>query len=196
MDNENKDEEKIPDINETSDTPRETAYYYSRERRLRHASAMVRAMNEGGGSQGRNILERLFVTRGNALFFGCIILIVFVLILTSRLHLRDRGLTLGANRLTVVISQEEGVNILSLHKTAPRRGEVYLGVVEIRVVPVLSDSENPSENQEVFLHRITFNPIERESFIFTLPFEGDDFFIRLIAGAEERAIRVQAKPSE
>ena len=195
METENKDENKIPDIDDSSSPPRETANYYSRERRLRHASPMVRAMNEGEGSQRRNILERLFVTRGNALFFGCIILIVFVLILTSRLHLRERGLTLGGNRLTVHITQEEGVKILNIHKTAPRRGEVYLGAVDIRVVPAGSDSL-PLENQPAFQHRIIFNPLDRELFLLTLPFEGDDFFIRLGAGNEERAIRVQSDPSD
>ena len=196
METENKDENKIPDIDDSSSPPRETANYYSRERRLKHASAMVRAMNEGGGFEKRNLLERLFVTRGNVLFFGCIILIVFVLILTSRLNLLDRGLTLGRNSLTVVITQEGGINILSIYKSAPRRGEVYFGAVDINVLPAVSDSENSLENPAVFQHRIVFNPLDRESFLVTLPFGGDDFFVRLRAGNEERAIRVQSNPSD
>ena len=113
-------------------------------------------------------------------------------IISNRPLLRNRGLTLGGNTLTLAIFHEEELAILSIIKNAPRRGEVYLGAVDISVSPAGSIVSSGSAALPVFNHRINFNPIETETFKLILPFEGSDFFVRLRAGDEERAFRVQA----
>ena len=174
---------------DNNETEKEPVFHYSRERRLSHASPSVRAIYEDGAPRKRGIFGFLFGSSGNALLFACIILIIFVLTLTSRLN-RSGGITLGGNNLTVSIIEEEGINILSIIKKAPSRGEVYLGAVDMLLSPAIKDTE-PLQD---FQHRITFNSVDSESYMVSIPFEGGDFFVLFKAGDEEKAIRVKHNP--
>ena len=179
-------DEKTPAENEIK---REPVNHYSRERRLSRASPMVRAMNEEGTPARRGLARILFGSTSNALLFGCIIMICVVIFLYSRPSQRPPGLVLGGNTLALAVEQEEGINILSIIKTAPGSGEVYLGPVEITVSPAL---QGAAEAPPAYNHWLTFNPADSEFFLVVLPFDDSAFFVRFRAGDYQLSARVEA----
>ena len=167
-----------------SDEKRDPVFYYSRERRLSRASETVRNMNKENKRRG---FLGLFGSKGNILIFICIVLIIAMAGLGRYIHRRNEGLNLEGNILSLSIVRQGEEMALGLLKTVPRSGEFYVGEVEILVSPAAAE---PNES-EVFVHLIFFNPVDSETFILPLPFDGDDFFVILRTGNEQRAIRLQ-----
>ena len=175
-------------IKETStDLTNEPVHHYSRESRLSHASPEVRAMNENHGNVKRGILASIFGSRPNAVLFACILLAFMAFIVFSRPPRETSGLILGNNTLHFEVLHEENINILAIRKISPQSGEMYIGPVDIIVRPGGEDQSSDL----IFSHRIFFNPIDSENFLLTLPFSGDDFFVGLNNGSEEKAIRLR-----
>ena len=164
-----------PDDNYEID--REPIYYYNREHRLSRASQSVRDHNEEGSGKAR-AKGGFFGSRSNSMVFITIILIIVGFGVISRLQQRERGFTLGGNKLTLLIFEEEGVYLLGIVKSAPLNGNAYTGAVDLAVSP-----EN-EETPPVFNHRIYFGPGESELFRITIPFSGRNFLVLLTNGEE------------
>ena len=173
----------------------EIVYYYSRERRLNHASPRVRALNDGTPNRP-SLSNSIFGTRGNIFLFVSIIIICAMFGLAFRSSGRGSETKLGKNTVTLRITREEGILILEIVKNSPKTGEAYTGEVDIAVSPVLPKSGENEINREypgVFTHRVFFHPVDTESFQSTLPFEENNFVVLLIAGDDHKAIRVNVK---
>jgi hypothetical protein len=129
--------------------------------------------------------------RANLMIFLSIIIIVAMLGISGRFFGQRGGFSLGGNSLAVSLSRESRLLALNLVKTAPKRGEVYLGEVDISVIPVGAD-----EALEPFSSRITFNPLESETYTIILPFgidEAESFFVSFRSAFEQKSLRISAQ---
>jgi len=126
------------------------------------------------------------------MFLSVVVISVFGLAISffTRETPPGSAMTLGRNSLTLVILRVEEVLVLGITKNAPDRGEFYIGDVDIAVSPAMQSEEE--ELQQVFTHRVLFRPLASETFYLSLPFEGDDFIVVLMAGDEQRSIRLRA----
>ena len=176
---------------------RDPVFYYSREHRLSRASQTVQAFNEGESARP-GLTKALFGTRGNLFLFGSILMICAMLVLTSRFSVGERRIKLGGNTVAITVSSEEGIFILDMVKNAPKKGEAYTGDVWFAVSPVMPKSQEGVE-PEVFTEYVTFFPIDYEVFRFPLPFanitesSSGAFFVILMAGNEQKTLRINAK---
>jgi hypothetical protein len=174
-------------------TDRETVFHYSREHRLSRASPEVRAMNDG---KNMTLGRAMFGPRANKLiFFAIVIICIFGLAINFFTIERSpaSSITFGGNRLSLAILSFEEALILAMVKNVPDRGEFYIGEVEIAVSPTMP-RQLEGEDREippVFSHRILFRPVDSETFHISLPFDGDDFFVLLRAGEEQRTMRLR-----
>ena len=167
-----------------SDNNRDPVFYYSRDRRLQRASQTVQDAYKQPKRRG---LIGLFGSRGNFMILICIILIIAMIGLGNFIVRRNDGPRLGGNILNLSIVSEEEVLLLGLLKRAPARGEIYIGDVDI----IVSPSGNALDEPEFFVHRVIFNPVEKETFFIALPFEGDDFFVILRTKDEQVAFSLK-----
>ena len=184
-------------IENDNNIDRDPIFYYSREHRLSRASQTVRDFNEGEPTRP-GLTKALFGTRGNIFLFGSILMICAMLVLTSRFSGGERRIKLGGNTVAITISREEGAFILDMVKNAPKNGEAYTGDVWFAVSPVMPKSKEGVQ-PEVFTDYATFFPLEYEVFRFPLPFvniaesSSDAFFIILMAGNEQKTLRINAR---
>lgn len=189
-------EKHLPEIEPDGTIEREPEFYYSRERRLGRASAEVRALNDGVPVRP-GLRNTFFAAKGNVMVFLSIIAICAMFGMVSRLSARgDSGLKLGGNTVNITITREEGALILGVNKTAPETGEVYTGDVDIAVSPVVpreKDGEGTGDLPPMFAHSVVFNPVNTEAFYVSLPFEGDDFFVIVRTGDEQKTMRLGVK---
>ena len=160
---------------------RDLVYYYSKERRE------ARRRPSAGGEKTVRIgpFKTTVGGRANFIFFFTLLLIIFMFSLGRRITANNQGLQLGGNTISMNIVKDEEMLVLNIIKTAPQRGEVYLGTVQVSVAPEGSSDLIPSFSQQ-----ITFNPVDVENFRIFLPFAGSDFFVTLMAGEEQRSIRL------
>ena len=165
-----------------SDDKREPGFYYSRERRIERASQEVKDIYRGDSRKG---FMRLFGSKGNLMIFLCILMIIAMSALGRYIVRRGEGISLGGNTISASLLLDGDDLFLAILKTAQRSGEIYIGEVEIIITPA---SQGDSEPYTV---RTLFSPIESESFLFLLPFDGNDFFIIMRTEFEQRAIRLQ-----
>ena len=181
----------MPDNDETQKEP---VFYYSRERRLSRASPAVRAMNEGKTTKQGFILN-LFGNKSNLVLLFTIIFICASFYLSVNFSKKNKDVKFGENTIVLALETKEESPILSLIKKTPKSGEFYTGNVEIAVTPVIPAVKEGQEQQtpSMFTHRVSFNPVETETYRFSLPFTGADFFVTLKSGKEEKTIRIKAK---
>ena len=189
MNDEGKSQIETEINNHSKEIKSDPVIHYSRERRLSHASPMVRSMNEDGLPARKGFAKILFGSSSNAIVFGCIIMICVVIFLYSRPLARAPDLILGGNILTLEVELDDGINYLLIDKNATVRGEVYLGPVEITVTPAISGSE---ETTPGYSNWLTFNPVDSEFFKIPLLYEASAFFVILKAGDNQLSVRVEA----
>lgn len=170
--------------------PSDTIYHYSRERRLRRASADVQALNEG------KLFPKtgFFSNKSHRLILFVVLFTLAAAGLSSRFvgeggGQQYQGMRLGGNALALAILPVEETLFLVIVKNTPETGEFFTGAVDIAVSPVAAAGDTP----EVFSQRIFFNLVESESFQISLPFEGTDFFVVLNTGEEQRALRLRVE---
>jgi len=180
---------RAPDDN----NQKETTYYYSRERRLSQASPTVQGMNDG---TRMTLGKAMFGSRGNRfLIISIVVISVFGMAIHQFTRERPPGttMTLAGNSLSLAIVSVEDVLILGIIKTAPERGEFFIGEVDIAISPVMPrvSAGEDQEEPQVFAHRILFRPVEYETFYISLPFGGEDFIVVLIAGDAQRSMRLR-----
>ena len=168
---------------------KDIVFHYSREHRMSRAPAAVRALNEEKYVRP-SLTKTLFGNKGNIVIFVSIILICLMYSISSRLNSRGTSVSLGANTLTLTVIREEGALGLSIRKTVPKSGEFYIGAVDIAVSPVVPKLEE-GETPQVFSHRFFFNLTDSESFMLSLPFEGDSFYVFLSTEYEQKVVRVR-----
>jgi len=188
--------EKQPDepIKNSDNIHRDTVFYYSRERRLSRASPAVQAFNEEPYVRS-NIFKTLTATRAHKLLLFSIVFIFIVSNLVMRSVGKEQGLKLGGNTLALNIHSVEETLILEMVKDAPKSGELYIGAVDIAVSPVMPKQKEGEAREDLplFSHRIFFNPVESEKFLFTLPFAGTDFFVILRTESENKSLRLKVR---
>jgi hypothetical protein len=168
---------------------RDIVFYYSRDHRLSRASRTVQDIYDGK-SNTTSLSKRLFGTKGNALMLVSILVVFAMLSAISRLNSSGSSVKLGDNTLNLTIIREGGVSGLSIKKNAPKSGEFYIGAVDISVSPVISQLSE-GEMPPVYGHRVFFNPTGTETFIISLPFEGDGFYVFLSTDDEQKVVRVR-----
>ena len=176
------------------DLDREPVYYYDREHRLNRASRRVRDFNTENSGQ-KSLPRRLFANKGNVFIFISILIICAMFAFNSRLSRQNTAVKIGGNSVSVVITIEEGVQILSLVKTALNKGNINSGELDIAVSPASSSSAE-IEDMLVFMHRVIFHPVESEIFRVSLPFDIDasngDFVVVLKTNDEIKSIKIKA----
>ena len=172
-------------------------FYYSRERRLERVSPELRAFNEEG-IERRRFLNRIFVTKKNSVFFIAILLLCVMVGMIFRLTGTDKNIGLGRNNLTVVITREDGVAIMEIVKNLPKKGEAYLGAVDIAVSPVMPKSKEGEvmELPPVFSHRIIFTPAVSESYIISLPFEENEVFVVFRTANDQKSQKLRVEKAK
>ena len=172
---------------------RDVIYHYSREHRLSRASRTVQDIYDGRANT-TSLSKRLFGTKGNALMLISILVVFAMLSALSRLNSSGSSVKLGDNTLNLSVVREGEAVGLIMEKTVPKNGEFYIGAVDISVSPVITQSkegEAAGENLQAFSHRVFFNPTNTESFFISLPFDGDDFYVLLSTGDEQKIVRVR-----
>ena len=182
---------------EDDETGKDIVFHYSREHRLSRAPAAVRAIYDENSSRA-SLSKKLFGSKGNVLILVSIILISLMYGISSRVgNSRRTSVTLGGNTVELSVFREGEVTGLKILKTVPKSGEFYIGALDISVSPVLQQTregkmtEETPEVMPVFSHRFYFNPADSESFIISLPFEGDDFYVFLSTEFEQKVVRVR-----
>ena len=194
----------FPEEKADDEIEREPVYYYNRERRLSRASRRVRDFNVERPTQ-RGLTKSIFGFKGNILILASILMICAMFAISSRFSGDGSTVKLGENSVTLNIIKEEGIQILSIEKKGPKKGEAYSGEVDIAVSPVMSNyNENVSiaspDNLNVFAHRIFFHPVEFEIFSFSMPFDvdvdGNEYYVVLKTNDEIKSIKISAVGSK
>ena len=145
--------------------------YYSREHRLQKASPVVRGIYDK--QKNGKPANSLFGHKGNIFLLISILVICFMYFLGTKITGRsDPAITLGNNRLTVAVTEEESVSLLSVKKTVPPKAYAYTGNVDLTVLP-----EQSGDGTRIMSHRIVFTLNQEEDFIVALPFEGNKFIV-------------------
>ena len=172
----NKSGEKLPTEKPKPEESQEIVYYYSREHRLSRASQAVRDMNDPSKNAKQGFLKSMTGNRANLLMLVSILIISAMIIIGNRSQgSTSAALNLGNNRVTVSIQDIDGILFLSVLKIIPQRTDVFGGYVFIYVFPV-----NPAPDDIDFEHSVFFDLEQSEqSFLVSLPFEGDNFVVML-----------------
>ena len=168
---------------------RDIIYYYSREHRLSRASRTVQDIYDGKANN-TSFSKRLFGTKGNALMLVSILVVFAMLSVISRLNSKGSSVKLGDNTVNLSIIREGEALGLSIQKTVPKNGEFYTGAVDIMVSPVVTQS-GEGETPPVFNHRVFFNPADTETYVISLPFDGNGFYVFLSTDVEQKVVRVK-----
>ena len=184
------DEKKI----EVDGVEKDIVFHYSREHRLSRAPAEVRAIYDENSNRA-SLSKKLFGSKGNVLILISIILMCLMYGISSRTgNSRRNSVTLGGNTVELSVFREGEAIGLKILKTVPKSGEFYIGAVDIAVSPVVPQSgegEMTEELPPVFSHRFFFNLADSESFMISLPFEGDSFYVFLSTEYEQKVVRVR-----
>jgi len=176
---------------ESKDLDRDPVYYYSRENRLKKASRRVREFNEETDNQ-RGGAAKFLGTKGNALMLVSILIICAMFITTSRYNKKGYTVNLAGNNFVLSIASEEGIYILELVKNTPKNGESFTGEITIAVSPVTSNL-NDQDEPRVFVHRVSLNEFNTETFQFALPFEEEEYYVILSTDAEFKSVKIKAR---
>jgi hypothetical protein len=190
---------------------RDVVFYYSREHRLSRASREVRELNDGVIKRP-GLFRSLTPTRGH-LFLLLSIFVICGMILIAFNSPAERAFTLGGNKLTLSIREEEGGGALIIVKEAPRGKASYTGMVDLAVSPAVSPAPvekggspaggeaGVSSEPEILIRseRIFFTLEETESYripLFTetgVPLDGKSYYV-ILQSENERISRKIALP--
>jgi len=165
-----------------NENDRDPIFYYKK-------GSLMRSSLEEAKSKRAGIFKNSVAARANIMVFISVIVICVMFGVTTRIMARQ-NIKLGENTMVLNIVNEEGILFLDIVKKAPKSGEVYMGIVNISVFPAIEQS---TETPKAFSHRITFNPAATERYRVSLPFDGNDFYVTLNAGEEQKTIRVNVK---
>jgi len=166
-------------------------FYYSREHRLSRAPQRVIDFTEDN-SKPPGLLRIIFGKKSNVSILISVAIICALFMMANRSSGKESGSNLGGNLVAVTIFREGDILIMSIDKTAAKTGEVYLGAVDIAVSPAKATAKQ-GEDIPVFSHRITFNPVDYENYYLSLPFDDKNFYVIIVAGNNQKALRISAK---
>ncbi|GHV87931.1 hypothetical protein AGMMS50267_02910 [Spirochaetia bacterium] len=174
---------------------REPEFYYSRERRLAHASSRLRELNETGLVKKGGIFRALTSTKGNTMILMVIALMSVLITIASRTIYKDGGgVRLGENILTASARRVSETTYIELKKKA--LGDTsYTGPVDLAVsIPQKKGkSDGTGEVPPIETFRFFFTLKEDEEFRFALSFDAPEFLMVMRAGETFKTIRVKAK---
>ncbi|GHT73394.1 hypothetical protein FACS1894124_1710 [Spirochaetia bacterium] len=174
---------------------REPEFYYSRERRLAHASSRLRELNETGLVKKGGIFRALTSTKGNTMILMVIVLMSVLITIASRTIYKDGGgLTLGENTLTVSALRISETTYIEIKKEA--LGDTsYTGPVELAVsIPQKKGkTDGTEEAAPIETFRFFFTLKEDEEFRLALPFDAPEFLMVMRVGEVFKTIRVKVK---
>ena len=170
-------------------------FHYSREHRLSRASPAVQAYYEDGAAKTTSFRKLFFGTRGNKTLIIVILLMCVVVSLTNRKSGPENKVTLAGNSLAAIITEQEGILILDITKNVSKKGNPYLGAVDLLVYPVqIKAKEGESrELPPVFSHRLVFAPNYPEIFTLSLPFTENEFSITFRTFDDYQTMRVRVQ---
>lgn len=163
---------------EDSEIERDPVFYYSREHRLSRASPAVQAHYESGAAKTGSF-RKMFGSMGNKTLLIVIVLMCIVISLTNRKGGAENRITISGNSLAAIITDEEGIQILDITKNVAKKGNAYVGAVDILVYP-LQIKAKEGESREippVFSHRVQFGPYYPEIFTLSLPFADTEYSV-------------------
>ncbi|GHV81884.1 hypothetical protein AGMMS49991_04420 [Spirochaetia bacterium] len=169
----------------------EPEFYYSRERRLAHASAQVRELNEAKLVKKGGLVRALTGTKGNTMIFITIILLSVFITIASRTIYKDGGtVTLGENALTISALRFSETTYIEVKKKA-QGDSYYTGPVELAVS--IPQKKGAEETQPVETVQFFFTLEPEEDFRLALPFDAPEFLLILRMGESFKTIRVKSK---
>jgi len=149
-------------------------FYYSRERRLKRASRLVREFNESAPLRKSNLFRTLTATRPLQFMFISVITLCIAMIIVSRFYASENTRVLGNNTVVVSVDTAGEKSYITVKKTA--KAGAYSGAVDIAV-------SVKGENQPVDARRIYFTPEKEEVFRFSVPFTGKKMLLLFEAGS-------------
>jgi hypothetical protein len=149
-------------------------FYYSRERRLKRASPLVREFNEAAAPRKSNLFRTLTATRPLQFMFISVVTICVAIIIVSFFMASENTRVLGNNTVMVSVTAAGGKSYITVKKTAKTDG-AYSGAVDIAV-------SLKGENQLIDVRRIYFTPETEEVFRFSVPFTGGKMLLLFEAG--------------
>ena len=183
--NKAEDQNKAEDPKKAEDPmeDREIVYYYSREHRLRRASAAVRELNN---TSRPGAIKAIAGHRANLLLLVSILIVCVAILMSSRFSGRSStGFGMGNNTLSVFAEEEAAGFCLYIQKTIPAGKEVYTGAVDIAISPARPKGGGEAP---IYTDRIYFSLVSPEYYKFPLPFGGDRFIV-ILNTEEESVIR-------
>jgi len=161
---------------EKQEPDRDIVYRYSREHRLQRASRMVRELNDETVTKP-SIMRNLFGNKGNyAILMSIIVIVLMYFITTIFSGSSNSELKLGGNNITITIYNESNVLFLFVRKDVPSGVYAYTGAVDIAVSLVVTEGKDTPPIQT---HRIFFSLETPETYLVSLPFDGEKFIVML-----------------
>ena len=152
---------------------REITFHYSRDHRMESASNAVRDLNEDPFSRPR-FFKTVFGNRGNLVLIVSIAAICFIYFINNlNSGQSDPEFKYGNNTINISIYYEENVLFLYVRKDVLRGAYAYTGAVDVAVSPVPSGGEEAP----IQTHRIFFTLDSPETYLVSLPFDGDKFIV-------------------
>lgn len=190
MSDENKNANEITNETVNAEENQEIKFYYSRDDRLKRASAEIRAMNLP--MERPKFFKTLLGNRGNVMILMSILIICMMYYFGNRfMGSSETELTLGNNRIAASITEEGGILFLSVQKTYRKDAYAYTGAVDIAVSPA---SPGAGESPQVLAHRIYFSLNSPENYIISLPFDSEIArFVVMFQTENEAAVRTIGK---
>jgi hypothetical protein len=150
-------------------------FYYSRERRLKKASPLVREFNETAVPRKPNLFRTLTATRPLQFMLISVVTICVAMIIVSLFLTSENTRVLGNNTVVVSVIASGDKSYITVKKTAKSK-DAYSGAVDVAV-------SLKGENQPIDALRIYFTPETEEVFRFSVPFTGKKMLFLFEAGA-------------
>ena len=176
----------------------EIVFYYSREHRLSKASPLVLAHNRNTNTRP-GFAKSFAGSRSNFITLMVVLAcVIFVMGYHSSPGQQNTIFNLGNNKIIPSViedinpeARDEKILFFSIQKTRPNQEDVYIGLVDIAVSPVLP--KNAGE-PPVVIERIVFSLNSPEDFRFSLPFWAKDFIVIFQTEDETIIRRVKKAP--
>jgi hypothetical protein len=169
----------------------ELVFYYSRTERLAKAPKSVQALYTESPKKKFGFFRSLTATRPLAILFISIMILCAVLFMVSIFGLNESGYILGGNRISLSAVKFQGETIIILEKTFEKNQDVYTGLVDAAVSPVVPDESAGA--YPVFTNRIFFSLNPEEEYRFSVPFEAEELIVVLQGEKDSLQCKVQTK---
>jgi len=175
--------------NENVNVDGELTFYYNRERRLEKAPQAVRDLYDENKKINRSGLIKVLVAdKPRAMVFFTILIMTGVILILSLSNKIGDSYSLDGNKLEINGIKYEGMTIFAIRKTRKNIKNVYSGVIDIAVSPVVQEGEK----FPVFYHRVFFSMENEEDYRFTVPFDSPELL--MVLQTDKNTLKIKYKP--